>query len=74
MQYGQVYDVYSSEVGGHAQLVLSTSTDDGKTWHTNTATGLNEAATDEEFFPAYWPGKDFLPMPALRKRPGLGTT
>jgi hypothetical protein len=51
-QTGQIYDLYSSEVGGHAQLVLSTSTDAGKTWHAVSAAGLNENPLDEEFFPA----------------------
>jgi hypothetical protein len=49
---GQVYDLYPTEIGGHSQLVLSTSTDGGQTWHQAPAAGLNENATDEEFFPA----------------------
>lgn len=49
---GQAYVVYSSEINDHAQLVLSTSTDRGQTWSQAAAVGLNESATDEEFFPA----------------------
>jgi hypothetical protein len=67
---GQVYVAYSSEVGGHAQLVLATSTDGGKTWSQAAAAGLNESATDEEFFPAIdvsQSGTVVVTYPAIRQ-------
>src|SRR5690348_10077997 len=42
-------------------------------WHFGCPTG-SAGYSDEEFYPAYWPGKGFLLMPALRKGPGLATT